>query len=37
MREKKLGSTVRLLLGAMRVYVFVSVLLVVAAFVRALR
>jgi hypothetical protein len=36
-REKKLGARTRLLLGAMRVYVFVSVLLVVAAFVRELR
>jgi hypothetical protein len=36
-KEKKLGSGTRLLLGAMRVYVFISVLLVVAAFVRELR
>jgi hypothetical protein len=34
--EKKLSPRIRLLLTAMRVYVVASVLLVVAAFVRAL-
>lgn len=37
MKEKKLGRWTRLLLGAMRVYVVLSVCLVLAAFVRELR
>jgi hypothetical protein len=37
LEEKKLGRATRLLLGTMRIYVMVSVCLVLAAFVRELR